>query len=119
MELTPGRIRAARIVALAADFAQIVALPVFSEGIASPINDVLDVAVAVTLVALLGWHWSLLPSFLAELVPLVDLVPTWSATVFLITRGGHASGPDAAPPTPTQPPVSAPPALPPHRGGGS
>jgi hypothetical protein len=85
--LTPGRIRAARAIAMLADLAEIVVFPAFMEGLLSPANDVLDVAVAVTLSVLLGWHWAFLPSFLAEMIPVVGLVPTWTAAVFYVTSG--------------------------------
>jgi hypothetical protein len=85
--LSPARVRAARIVAIAADIVQIAVMPVFAEGFASPANDALDVAVGVTMTLLVGWHWAFLPSFLAKLVPFFDLVPTWTAAVFLATRG--------------------------------
>ena len=62
-------------------------LPFFIAGGASPIDDVLDVAVAAFLIRLLGWHWALLPTFLVELVPFADLVPTWTAAVWIATRG--------------------------------
>jgi hypothetical protein len=96
MNLTPGRVRTARIVALVADCIQILAVPAFSEGILSPINDILDVAVGAVLIGLLGWHWAFLPAFISELVPVVDLIPTWSGTVFFVTRG--AGEPPPAPP---------------------
>lgn len=96
MNLTPGRVRTARIVALAADVVQILALPVFAEGFLSPINDILDVVVGATLIALLGWHWAFLPAFVSELVPVWDLIPTWSGTVFFVTRA--AGEPPPAPP---------------------
>jgi hypothetical protein len=95
--LTPGRVRAARTVAIAADFLQIVVFPVFAPGIASIVNDALDVAVALLMLFLVGWHWAFLPTFAAELIPLFDLVPTWSAAVFFVTRG--AGGPKAAAPS--------------------
>ena len=41
----------------------------------SPAEDLLDLGVGVALIRLLGWHWEFLPSFLAKLVPGVDLVP--------------------------------------------
>jgi hypothetical protein len=85
--LSPARVRAARIVAVAADAVQIAVMPVFAEGFASPANDALDVAVGVTMTLLVGWHWAFLPSFLAKLVPFLDLVPTWTAAAFLATRG--------------------------------
>jgi hypothetical protein len=50
-------------------------------------NNVVDVVVGGVLVALLGWHMALLPSFVIELLPMADLFPTWTAAVFLITRG--------------------------------
>jgi hypothetical protein len=52
----------------------------------SPANDVLDLAVAAILVQLLGWHWELLPAFLAELVHGVDLVPFWTLAVISVYR---------------------------------
>ena len=91
--LSPGRIRAARAIAMLADLAEIVVFPAFMEGFLSPVNDALDVAVAVALTYLLGWHWAFLPSFLAEMVPMVGLVPTWTAAVFYVTSG---AGPAAA-----------------------
>jgi hypothetical protein len=38
------------------------------------------------LVHLLGWHWEFLPSFLAKLVPGVDLVPFWTMAVVSVYR---------------------------------
>jgi hypothetical protein len=78
--------RWAWIVAIAADAVQWVLWPLMAAGAASPINDVVDVAVGAILIRLLGWHWAFLPAFVAELVPGVDLVPTWTAAVFLATR---------------------------------
>ena len=79
--------RIAWIVAIVADTIQWVALPLFIEGGASPLNDVLDFAVAVVLIRLLGWHWAFAPSVVAELVPGLNLVPTWTASVWLAMRG--------------------------------
>jgi hypothetical protein len=84
-----GRIRAARIIAVVADLVQIGFLPAFAEGFLSPVNDILDVAVAVTMVILVGWHWAFLPSIVSKLVPVWDLVPTWTAAVLFATRGGE------------------------------
>lgn len=64
---------------------QLVAAPIFGEGFASPFNDVLDLVVAGVLIKLLGFHWSLLPALAAEAVPALDLAPTWTASVLLIT----------------------------------
>ena len=74
------------ILAIAADALQICVFPLFGEGALSPANDVLDLAVAAALVHLLGWHWEFLPSFAAELVPGVDLVPFWTFAVANVYR---------------------------------
>jgi hypothetical protein len=50
----------------------------FVEGAFSPLDDLLDIAVAWMLIRLLGWHWAFLPSFVAKVVPGLDLVPTWT-----------------------------------------
>jgi len=38
------------------------------------------------MVHLLGWHWEFLPSFLAKLIPGVDLVPFWTMAVANVYR---------------------------------
>ena len=63
------------VLAIIADALQIVVFPLFVEGALSPADDILDFGIAAVLVELLGWHWEFLPSFLAKLVPGVDLVP--------------------------------------------
>lgn len=78
--------RQAWFVAIVADAIQIVGLPFFSPGAISPADTVLDLAVAALLYRLLGWHWAFLPTFAAELVPGLDLFPTWTAAVFFVTR---------------------------------
>ena len=84
--------RMAWLVAVAADTLQIAALPLFAEGGFSPADAVLDVVVAFILIKLLGWHWVFLPSLAAEMIPGVDLVPTWTAAVYYATRGEIESG---------------------------
>ena len=109
---TAARIRAARAIAMLADLAQIVVFPAFSQGGLSPINDALDVAVGLALTWLVGWHWAFLPSFLSELIPIWDLVPTWTAAVWFVTSGAlpPAGGPPGPPSARVEPP-SPPPAL--------
>ena len=80
------RFRTAMVLALAADALQIFLLPMFSEGAFSPADDILDFALGLILVRLLGWHWEFLPSFFAELVPGVDLVPFWTLAVANVYR---------------------------------
>lgn len=87
LPLSPrSRFRAAAIVAVAADALQIVLFPLLAEGAVSPADDLLDLLVGGVLVHLLGWHWEFLPTFLAELVPGVDLVPFWTLAVLNVYR---------------------------------
>ena len=80
------RLRWAMILAILADLVQLVVFPLFVAGAASPADDVLDVAMAAVLSLLLGWHWEFVPSFLAKLVPGVDLVPCWTIAVANVYR---------------------------------
>ena len=77
---------AAMALAIVADALQIVVFPLFVEGALSPADDVLDFGIAALLIHLLGWHWEFLPSFLAKLVPGVDLVPFWTMAVVNVYR---------------------------------
>ena len=86
------RIWLARALALAADFLQIVALPMFGPGLASPFDEILDLAIGVVMVRLLGWHVAFMPTFLVELVPFVDVFPTWTLAVLFVTRRGARAG---------------------------
>ena len=80
------RLKAAMILAIAADLLQLVVFPVFVAGAMSPAEDLLDLGIAGVLTYLLGWHWEFLPSFLAKLVPGVDLVPLWTLAVANVYR---------------------------------
>jgi hypothetical protein len=81
-----SRFRAALLLAIIADALQIAVFPLFVEGAESPASDVLDLGVGAALAYLLGWHWEFLPSFLAKLVPGVDLVPFWTMAVANVYR---------------------------------
>lgn len=93
--------RMAWTVAIVADAIQIGALPLFAAGAMSPADDALDLIVGAILIRLLGWHWALLPTFVAKLIPAFDLFPTWTAAVFFVTsRQVRAEGPEILPPEP-------------------
>ncbi|SRR5258708_15297980 len=97
--------RVAWLVAMAADALQIAVFPLFVEGVVSPADSVLDLLVGVTLVRLLGWHWAFLPSLAAELIPGMDLFPTWTAAVWFVTRQRTQSEePEILPPGPAPEP---------------
>ena len=90
--ISPGwHFRAAMVLAIVADALQIVVFPLFVEGALSPADDIVDFGVAAALVHLLGWHWEFLPSFLAKLVPGVDLVPFWTMAVANVYRKSKRS----------------------------
>ena len=78
-------VRLAWTVALAADGIQILALPLFLGGAISPADTLVDLGAAFVLSKLLGWHWAFFPTLLAELVPGLDLFPTWTAAVAYVT----------------------------------
>ena len=94
--ISPGpRFHAAMMLAILADALQIVVLPLFVEGALSPADDILVFGVAAALVHLLGCHWEFLPSFLAKLVPGVDLVPFWTFAVVNVYRKSKRIAVDA------------------------
>jgi hypothetical protein len=74
------------LLAIIADALQIIVFPLFVVGAESPADDVLDIGVGAVLIYLLGWHWEFLPSFVAKLVPGVDLVPFWTLAVVNVYR---------------------------------
>ena len=78
--LSRGRIVAAVAVAIAADAFSFVIGP-FGFTFA---DEVIDVAVMGIESWLLGFHWLFLPTFVLEVVPLVDALPTWTACVIAV-----------------------------------
>ena len=105
--LTPRRAWIARALAVLVDLAQVALLPAEL----TPLNNGIDVAAAIALVGLVGWHWAFLPTFLAEMIPFVDLVPSWTLAVMIATRGRIAEAPPTVVVEPSRP-ASPPPALP-------
>jgi hypothetical protein len=84
--ISARRILIARILAVAADALQLWLFPVFGAGAPSVLDDGLDFVVAIALVLLVGWHLAFLPTFVVEMLPGVDLVPTWTIAVWFATR---------------------------------
>jgi hypothetical protein len=83
--LSRRRLAAAWAVALAVDGLQ-VGLAATTAGMSMLLDKGLDMAAALVLWRLLGWHWALVPSFAVELLPVAELAPTWTAAVWLMTR---------------------------------
>jgi hypothetical protein len=99
--------RLAWLIAIAADALQIIAFPLFAPGGIAPADTILDLLVAAVLSRVLGWHWAFLPSLIAELVPGLDMFPTWTAAVFFVTRQRMRSEqPEILPPGPAPAPRS-------------
>ena len=78
--LSRGRIAAAITIAVAADIVSFVIGPF---GITFA-DEIIDLAVMGLETWLLGFHWMLLPTFVLEVVPLVDALPTWTACVLAV-----------------------------------
>lgn len=107
--LTPKRVWFALAVAVVTDGLQLV-----------PTNwllvaQVLDVIAMLLISRAIGFHPLLLPTFVLELVPLADMLPTWVActsAVIMFRRGELKSRPvDIPPPVITPHPPSPPPPL--------
>ena len=95
--LTRRRIWLACAVAVVADVIQLSLGPFGWAGA----DEVLDVVVMLLLTALIGFHPLFLPTFVAEFIPIVDELPTWTACAILVI--GLRRRKTAAPPPPVQP----------------
>lgn len=96
--LTRRRLWIARAIALVADGVQLVFLPLFAGGAAEGFDAGLDVAVGAILCGLCGLHPAFLPAFVAEALPGVDLVPSWTLAVLFATRNANVKAlPSGAP----------------------
>ena len=82
-----ARALAALAVAVAADGLQLAFIPWFVTGGFGIAAGILDVIVAIVLTKLIGWNLAFVPSFLVEILPIVDLFLTWTgAVVFVMFR---------------------------------
>jgi hypothetical protein len=79
-QLTPGRVRLAYAVAVTTDLLQFILGPFGWAGA----DEILDVAASALIWRLLGFHPLLLPTFLIELLPVTDMLPTWTGCVALV-----------------------------------
>lgn len=90
--LTSSRIRAAYAVAIAADALQF-GLGPFGWAF---FDEILDVVALIATTKLLGFHPLLLPTFLLELVPVIDVLPTWTGCVALVVAMRKKQSPTMA-----------------------
>ena len=78
--LTPSRVRLAYAVAVTTDALQFLLGPAGWAGA----DEALDVAATALSWRILGFHPLLLPTFLIELLPVADMLPTWTGCVALV-----------------------------------
>ncbi|HUR47376.1 MAG TPA: hypothetical protein VMZ27_15950 [Candidatus Saccharimonadales bacterium] len=78
--LTKQRMWAAVAVAMVADAIQMGLGPIGMVGI----DQGIDLVAALVTIGLLGFHPLLLPTFLIELIPVADMLPTWTGCVLLV-----------------------------------
>lgn len=79
-KLTPSRIRSAYGVAVAADALQLMLGPLgwFAA------DQIIDAVAGLVTWRILGFHPLLLPTFIVEIFPIVDMLPTWTGCVALV-----------------------------------
>jgi len=96
--LTPARIGMACAVAFLADAFQVMLGPLGW----TFIDEILDVGAMIVCTLLLGFHPLLLPTFVIEIVPVIDMLPTWTACVIAVSvlRKRQQQVPPAAAPSP-------------------
>ena len=89
LTLTRSRIRSAYAVAIATDVLQFALGPL---GWAFA-DEILDVLALILTTRLLGFHPLLLPTFVVELFPIIDVLPTWTGCVALVVAMRKKSPP--------------------------
>jgi hypothetical protein len=108
--ISPRQKAAALAVAGLVDLLQMGGFLAFFEGAASPPEDLLDFLTAAVLVAICGFRWQFFAAFFMELLPVVDIFPTWTALVLTLpTARAPATPPQihveqvSPPPPPPEP----------------
>jgi hypothetical protein len=97
--LTRRRIWTACAVALVADGLQLVLGPLGWVGL----DEAIDVLAMLLLSATMGFHPLFLPTFVAEFIPVVDMLPTWTACTMVVIGLRRKK---SVPPTPAAAPRS-------------
>lgn len=80
-QISARRKRIALGIAAISDVVQWIFLPAFVEGALSPFEIALDAFTAFVILLVVGFQWRLAIALVAELVPGLDLFPTWTAVV--------------------------------------
>lgn len=98
--LTPKRMVLAMGIAVAADGLQILLTPIPGA------DQIIDIITALLISWTIGFHILLLPTFVVELVPVLDDLPTWiacTAAVIALRKREQSLQPPADPSVPTKP----------------
>ncbi len=66
-------------------------------GFIDPIDDLADVVTAVVLALILGFQWPMVCACIAEAIPGVAVLPTWTAFVLLVPSTNGTDGPSLLP----------------------
>lgn len=94
--LTRRRIWLACAIALAVDGLQVLLGPMGWWGV----DEGLDVVAMFLITVTIGFHPLLLPTFVAEFIPALDMLPTWTACTFMVI--GLRRKQNVSPPPPPQ-----------------
>ena len=92
--LTRNRVRLAYAIGVTADVLQLLLGPL---GWAFP-DEIIDVAAMILTWRVIGFHPLLLPTFALELLPIADLLPTWTGCVAIVVALRKRQQAIAAPP---------------------
>lgn len=97
-ELTRKRMWVAFVVAAVTDTLQLLLGPLGW----LVLDDLLDVIAMVLISAAVGFHLLLLPTFLIEMLPLADMLPTWTGCTAAVVMMRKRTQPQPPPPLPTK-----------------
>jgi hypothetical protein len=101
--MTRGRMVLVMAVAVIADGLQFLLLPFEWTFLESAV----DIVAMVLTMRIIGFHLLLLPTFIIEFIPFVDVIPTWTACVAVVIalRKHEQNRPPPPPPAPPARPV--------------
>jgi hypothetical protein len=78
-KLTRKRLAFAMVVAMLADALQVMLAVLGPVGMLA--DEIIDIIAMILIVFAIGFHPLLLPTFVVEIVPIIEMLPTWTACV--------------------------------------
>jgi hypothetical protein len=102
--VTSRQVATAFAIAVAVDIMQVPATLAFvasllvaplgvpAETLVAALDSLADIGAAVVINRLLGFHWTLLPTVVLEVIPVVDAAPTWTACVAYVVMRRRREG---------------------------